>query len=467
MPTRLLRDSGPRQTSDVSPEPPEPPPSTKSAKKESLLLPAPPLANSRYNRQILIPQLSLKGQDRLASASVLIIGLGGLGSPASLYLAAAGIGKLGFVDGDVVEESNLHRQIVHVERRIGMSKVRSAIEGCKSINSTIEYEAFEERLESKRVFEIMQGYDVVMDCTDNPATRYLISDACVVLGKTLVSGAAQRVEGQLMTLFYPIPPNDDADVEFNGESEATVTERGPCYRCVFPRPPPPDMVRGCSEIGILGSVVGAIGTLMATEVVKLVVKGEGYGRGRKPSMLLYNAWSEDPRGMFRMVGLRGRRRECVACGNVETLEGKGVEKLSREGIEKGRMDYVAFCGVQEDVKLLGKEQRIGAGEFVSRAEEGCVVVDVREEYEFEIGMKVKGSVNVPISRILRDAKRAYEAEEYFERARRDQPVYFVCQRGNDSQIAAQKLIDMNTVRGARSRWIGDVEGGFVAMEKNL
>ncbi|RMZ85900.1 hypothetical protein DV736_g6548, partial [Chaetothyriales sp. CBS 134916] len=439
-----------------------------SSQQESILIPAPALASSRYNRQLLIPHIGLSGQQRLSQSSVLIVGLGGLGSPAALYLASAGIGKLGFVDGDRVEESNLHRQIVHAEGRVGLSKVSSAMAGCKGLNSTIEYEAFEEHLHSKRALQIIEGYDVVLDCTDNPATRYLISDACVVLGKTLVSGAAQVVEGQMMTLVYPYAAGSE-----------TMMTRAPCYRCIFPRPPPPEMVRGCSEIGILGPVVGALGTLMATEAIKVIAQGVdgGYGRGRKPTMLLYNAWSADAKNMFRTIGLRGRRSDCVACGDEGVLREKGVEKLSRQSIEDGRIDYVAFCGgPPEDVKLLTSEQRMSASEFIKmmESEEGtgaaaptrnALVVDVREETEFEMGTKVKGSVNIPISKILRDEAKSFkdamrlqeeeddncnanaDADHNSRRGRQRQQVYFICQRGNDSQIAAQKLIDLDQRNG--------------------
>ncbi|RMD42184.1 hypothetical protein DV735_g2929, partial [Chaetothyriales sp. CBS 134920] len=400
----------------------------------------------------------LSGQERLSRSSILIIGLGGLGSPASLYLASAGVGKLGLVDGDRVEESNLHRQIVHTEGRVGMSKVRSAMAGCRAVNSTIKYEVFEEQLDNKRALQIIEGFDVVLDCTDNPATRYLISDACVVLGKTLISGAAQVTDGQMMVLAYPS----------YSQGNETIITRAPCYRCIFPRPPPPETVRSCSEIGILGPVVGAVGTLMATEAIKVIVQGVdgGYGRGRKPTMLLYSAWSADPKNMFRTIGLRGRRSDCVACGD---------DKLTGQSIEEGRIDYISFCGgPPQDVKLLTGEHRIDAGDN-SRAP---LIVDVREEIEFEIGAKVKGSVNIPISRILRDGGADSFAgitglqQEEEEGGGTDDchlqehpEVYFVCQRGNDSQIAAQKLIDWDRQNSVRRKWIGDVVGGILALEK--
>ena len=403
----------------------------------------------------------------------MIIGLGGLGSPAALYLAGAGIGTLGFDDGDTVETSNLHRQIVHRERSVkeGLSKVQSAIKGCKELNSDIEYIGHEERLSVSNALGIIDGYDLVLDCTDNPATRYLISDACVVLGKTLVSGAAQRLEGQVVVLNYPTIATDK-----EGRKRET---RGPCYRCVFPRPPDPEMVRGCSEIGILGPVVGCIATLMASEAIRLIVQGAHLGavgvkEERKASMLLYNAWPADPKSMFRTIMLAGRRKGCVSCGDEDVSRQQGKEKITSELFERGSVDYEAWCGRMEDVKVLDKEQRVAADEFLRKVEEtrGARVVDVREENEFALGAKIRGAVNLPFSRILRDGEIAFQALEEDKAEQVDgEPrnaggsFYFVCQRGNDSQIAAQKLMDLDDRVGRRRTWVGDVEGGFVAMEK--
>ncbi|KAK5952634.1 glycerol-3-phosphate dehydrogenase [Knufia fluminis] len=455
----------------------------------SILTPAPALASSRYNRQMLIPNISLSGQQHISTAKILIIGLGGLGSPAALYLAGAGVGKLGLMDNDTVELSNLHRQVVHRESSVrdGMTKVESAIRGCRELNGEVEVVGHEMRLDlstrekAEEVMRVVEQYDIVLDCTDNPATRYLISDLCVLLGKVLVSGAAQRLEGQITVLNYLLP---------GGEG------RGPCYRCVFPNPPSPEMVKGCGEIGILGPVVGAIGTLMASEALRLVVKG--VDEVRKPSMLLYNAWSVDPRGMFRSIGLRGKRGDCVACGDDEVVEAKGLKKVSRGGIIDGHMDYVTFCGVVEDVRLLDKEQRVDAAEFLSvmgskgRTPEvdrekqrhkwrNVLVVDTRELHEVEMGPKVEVGVNIPISRILRPngiddvAKRLDDGEH--------DAMIFVCQQGNDSQVAAKKLLDWRAQQQSRRseadqditqgtdgrQWdnifIGDIVGGYAALEK--
>lgn len=555
-------------------------PTRSSSAGRASLVAAPALATGRYNRQLLVPQLRLRGQDYLLRSRVLIIGLGGLGCPAALYLAGAGVGTLGFMDGDTVELGNLHRQIAHTESaaRDGQSKVHSAAARCREINSTVKYVLHETRARPENILDVVAQYDLVLDCTDNPATRYLISDACVVLGRVLVSGAAQRGEGSLVVLNSP-------PVGVSGG------DKGPCYRCVFPRPPPPDMVRGCSEIGVLGPVVGAIGTLLAGEAIKIVARGghlSGSDRpleeGKAPTphtMLLYNTYAADPRSMFRTITLRGRRKECVACGDVAALARKGLSRITAETIALGRLDYQAFCGVMEDVKVLDEGMRVDAKDFLAGEKHG-LVVDVREEHEYELGTKVDGSVNIPISKILRSGGGAFDELERLrnERAGPDlqspisrtgpdagmvnnkrhvpvmkgdvlghqqgewaqppsllengvgpdaemvnqethiplsdgvssdggmvnteshipvtrqkesdfpeppqqkqqreeeehesssMPVYFVCQRGNDSQIAAQRLIErVGTTDGdgstssSRWGWIGDVKGGFLAMER--
>ncbi|KAJ9602473.1 hypothetical protein H2200_013016 [Cladophialophora chaetospira] len=390
------------------------------------LIPAPSLASSRYNRQLLLSQLRLRGQEYLLSSRVLIIGLGGLGSPAALYLAGAGIGTLGLMDADNVEVSNLHRQIVHTEAaaRSGMSKVRSAAARCKELNSEIEYICHEASATASNILDIVARYDLVLDCTDNPATRYLISDACVILGKVLVSGAAQKGDGMLIVLNSP-------------PFASGVEEKGPCYRCVFPRPPAPETVRGCSEIGILGPVVGMIGTLMAGEAIKIISSGGHLPQDtqhetlngtavldepqqKKHTMLLYNTYASDPRSTFRTITLRGRRKDCLACGDHDALKGKGLSRITAEVISQGRLDYQAFCGILEDVKLLSEQSRIDAAAFLDKhahKEHGHrgrkrkrkhVVVDVREEHEFELGPKIVGSVNIPLSKILKNGSGAFD-----------------------------------------------------------
>ena len=411
----------------------------------SFLIPAPALASSRYNRQMLTPQVSLSGQQRLSSSKVLIIGLGGLGSPASMYLAGAGVSVIGLLDHDTVELSNLHRQIVHRESSLKqrMSKVASARRALQKLNSEVQYVCHEEQLTASNALDIVTGYDVVLDCTDNPATRYLISDVCVLLGKPLVSAAAQRTEGQMMVLNYPI-------------------DAGPCYRCMFPIPPPPQTTRSCSEIGVLGTAVGTIGVLMAGEAIKIIVdRAKDERNGWKGALLLYNAWPKDPKGMFRNVGLRPKRKGCISCGEAEEVQKRGQTKITSNGLRDGSMDYESFCGKVEDVKLLRDDERVDAAAFMQMR--GPTVVDVREEVEYALGAKVPGSVNIPFSKIQRNGiETVDDILEMTGAVSRDQSIYFICQRGNDSQIVARKFMEEE---GHATRWVGDVRGGFVELER--
>lgn len=434
---------------------------------------------------MLIPSISLPGQHKIANAKVLIIGLGGLGSPAALYLAGAGIGKLGLLDNDQVEQSNLHRQIVHSETAVsqGLSKVDSALQSCQRLNSEIDVVPHEMLLDvsdssnARRVLGVVSAYDMVLDCTDNPATRYLISDLCVLLGKVLVSGAAQKLEGQITVLNYHIPGSN---------------ERGPCYRCVFPIPPSPDMVKSCGEIGILGPVVGTIGTLMASEALRLIVRG--FDEPRKSTMLMYNAWPSDPRSMFRTFGLRGRKQDCVCCGDPGTIAAKGLVMITKDNMLSGSLDYITFCGRTNPVRILEENQRISARAFVDtistktdQADMGIadprrnwanpMVVDVREPHEAEIGPALNDSTAIPFSRFLRHDEVLTELQHTITKNKHD-AVIFVCQQGNDSQVAAQKLMQSQksdgyqgqemTEHGAHhlesSIFIGDIRGGFSALD---
>lgn len=414
------------------------------AVRPSLLIPAPSLTSSRYNRQLLVPQIFLSGQERISSSKLLVIGLGGLGSPAAMYLAGAGVHTLGLLDHDTVDKSNLHRQIVHRDSSVeqNMSKVASARRTLEELNSEVHYVSHEERLSTTNALDIISTYDVVLDCTDNPATRYLISDVCILLGKSLVSGAAQRTEGQMMMLNHPV-------------------NVGPCYRCMFPVPPPPEMARSCSEIGVLGTAVGAVGVLMAGEAIRVIVDREKDEReGWKGALLLYNAWPKDPKAMFRSVGLRPKRKGCVSCGEMDDIAQKGGSKITKQDLRDDSMDYEHFCGRIEDVNLLHKDQRIDAAVLMEK--QNPVVVDVREEIEYALGPKIEGSINIPISRILRHGSEAMDEVSEVLEASQDNPVYCVCQRGNDSQIAAKKFMDDTRLT---KRWIGDVRGGFVELEK--
>src|SRR5919199_814082 len=261
---------------------------------------------ARYSRHLIMPEVALDGQKKLKSARVLTIGAGGLGSPLALYLAAAGIGTLGIVDFDVVDESNLQRQIIHGTSDIGRPKMESASDRIKDINPNVHVEAYEEALSSENALEIFKDFDIVVDGTDNFPARYLVNDACVLLKKPNVYGSIFRFEGQATVFAY---------------------QDGPCYRCLYPEPPPPGLVPSCAEGGVLGILPGLIGVVQATETVKIIL---GIGETLKNRLLLYDAL-----GMkFRELKLR-RDKNCPVCGDHPT-----VTKL---------IDYQEFCGVKPQV----------------------------------------------------------------------------------------------------------------------
>src|SRR5215203_435237 len=245
----------------------------------------------RYSRHLILPEVALEGQQRLKASRVLLIGAGGLGSPLALYLAAAGVGTIGLVDFDVVDVTNLQRQIVHGSKDVGRPKLESARDRLKDMNPHVQLEGYETRLTSENAIEIVRDYDIVIDGTDNFATRYLTNDACVILGKPNVYGSIYRFEGQ---------------------SSVFATEDGPCYRCLFPEPPPPGLVPSCAEGGVLGVLPGLVGTIQATEGIKLIL---GIGTTLTGRLLLVNALD----AQFRSVKVR-RDPACPACGTRELRE---------------------------------------------------------------------------------------------------------------------------------------------------
>ncbi|WZH41020.1 uncharacterized protein QYS62_001962 [Fusarium acuminatum] len=385
----------------------------------------------RYSRQMIVPNFGLQGQLRLRKAKVLLVGAGGLGCPAAAYLAGSGIGTIGLVDGDEVEVSNLHRQVAHSTGRVGMSKVQSAVTYLKDLNPTMTYHAHNTHLTPQNAQDIVSGYDLVLDCTDHPTSRYLISDICVLLAKPLVSASAFQTSGQLIVLNNP-------------------PGKGPCYRCVFPTPPPPDSVVGCGEGGIIGPVVGTMGVLQALEAIKLITRGdlEVHGEVKTPMLLLFTGTADTP---FRSVRMRGRRKTCLACGDENGLT---LEEL------RTSMDYVQFCGVRQPVQLLKPDERVTAKEYetLSKSEDKkTLLVDVREREHFDL-CNISGSVNIPISHFM-SARGEATPEGWPSDLSPSTPIYFVCRVGNDSQIAAQKLKDLGLGNNGE-RFIGDISGGI-------
>jgi adenylyltransferase/sulfurtransferase len=298
----------------------------------------------RYSRHLIMPEVGMAGQQKLKAARVLCIGAGGLGSPLTLYLAAAGVGTLGIVDFDVVDFTNLQRQIIHSTADVGRKKLDSAAEKLKAINPFINLKTFETRLSSENALELFRDFDIVADGTDNFPTRYLVNDACVLTGKPNVYGSIFRFEGQ---------------------ASVFATEEGPCYRCLYPEPPPPGLVPSCAEGGVLGILPGLVGVMQATEVIKLIL---GQGEPLIGRLLLIDAL-----GMkFRELKLR-KNPDCPACGTHPT-----ITKL---------IDYNEFCGIrgeEKPVEMGIPEMQVEELKRRLDAGEDLYVLDVREPHEYQI-----------------------------------------------------------------------------------
>jgi sulfur-carrier protein adenylyltransferase/sulfurtransferase len=299
----------------------------------------------RYSRHLIMPEVGMDGQTKLKAAKVLCIGAGGLGSPLALYLAAAGVGTLGVVDFDVVDFSNLQRQIIHTTADVGRPKLDSAAEKIKAINPYVEVRPFETRLTSANALDLFRQFDIVVDGTDNFPTRYLVNDACVLTGKPNVYGSIFRFEGQVSVF---------------------ATEAGPCYRCLYPEPPPPGLVPSCAEGGVLGILPGLVGVMQATEAIKLIL---GAGEPLIGRLLLVDAL-----GMkFRELKLR-KNPDCPVCGKNRTI----TELI----------DYNQFCGIRGEEKPAGESKipEISVEELKRRQDAGedIYVLDVREPHEYQI-----------------------------------------------------------------------------------
>jgi len=312
----------------------------------------------RYSRHLIIPDIAMQGQRRMKNARVLAIGAGGLGSPVAMYLAAAGVGTLGMVDFDVVDETNLQRQIIHGQSDIGRAKLDSAADTVREINPFVNLVKHETTVRSDNAMELFADYDLIVDGSDNFPTRYLVNDACVLSGKPYVWGSIYRFDGQL-SVFW--------------------AEHGPCYRCLFPQPPPPGMVPSCAEGGVLGMLCGTIGSLQTTEAVKLIT---GAGDPLIGRMLIYDALEL----RFRELKVR-KDPECPVCGKNPT-----VTEL---------IDYEAFCGVTNEIAEFASQLSLTPAEVNELREHGEVsaLIDVREPHEWDI-VNLPGSTLIPMNEII-------------------------------------------------------------------
>ena len=372
----------------------------------------------RYSRHLIIPDVGMTGQKRLKNARVLCVGAGGLGSPALLYLAAAGVGTLGVIDFDVVDESNLQRQIIHGQSDIGRPKAESARDSIKEINPYVKVIVHETQLDSDNALEIFAQYDLIVDGTDNFATRYLVNDACVLLGKPYVWGSIYR---------------------FDGQASVFWAEHGPCYRCLYPEPPPPGMVPSCAEGGVLGVLCASIGSIQVNEAIKLIV---GIGDSLAGRLMIYDALEMS----YRTVRVR-KDPECPICGKNPTIT--------------GLIDYDAFCGtVSEDAQQATAGSTITATELKEMLDRGddIFLVDVREPNEYEI-VSIPGAVLIPKDQFLSGAA--------LERLPQDKRVILHCKSGVRSAecLAVLKnagFADAAHVGGGVLGWISQVDPSLPA-----
>ena len=365
----------------------------------------------RYSRHLIIPDVGMSGQKRLKNAKVLCVGAGGLGSPSLMYLAAAGVGTLGIVEFDVVDESNLQRQIIHGQSDIGRSKAESARDSVKEINPYVQVNLHTERLDSSNVMELFSQYDLIVDGTDNFATRYLVNDACVLLGKPYVWGSIYR---------------------FDGQASVFWAEHGPCYRCLYPEPPPPGMVPSCAEGGVLGVLCASIGSIQVNEAIKLVT---GVGETLLGRLMVYDALEMT----YRQVKIR-KDPNCAVCGEHPT-----VTEL---------IDYEAFCGtISEEAAEAARDSTISVVQLkdmlVAReaGEADFVLIDVREPNEYEI-VSIDGSVLIPKGEFLDGSA--------LEKLPNDKQIVLYCKVGGRSAEA------LAVVKGAGFSDAIHVGGGVVA-----
>jgi adenylyltransferase/sulfurtransferase len=341
----------------------------------------------RYSRHLILPEVGLSGQKK--GTSVLCIGAGGLGSPIAMYLAAAGIGKIGIVDFDTVDYSNLQRQILHTDADVGQPKAQSARETLKGINPNVEVVLHNTRITSENALELIRPYDIVVDGTDNFPTRYLTNDACVLLNKPNVYGSIFRFEGQA-SVFAP-------------------HLGGPCYRCLYPEPPPPGMVPSCAEGGVLGVLPGIIGCIQATEILKLAI---GKGSSLVGRLVLFNALDMK----FRELKLR-RDPECPVCGEHPTI--------------KELIDYEMFCGIEPAAKDVNNADEVTVQDMKKALDDpklGIKVIDVREPFEYEIA-HVEGVPLLPMSQL----------RQRFTELDPNQQYYLLCKVGARSHQAVEFL----------------------------
>ncbi|MCA9136574.1 MAG: molybdopterin-synthase adenylyltransferase MoeB [Planctomycetales bacterium] len=363
---------------------------------------------ARYARHLVLPEVGVGGQGKLKSASILVVGTGGLGSPVAMYLAAAGVGRIGIVDFDRVEYSNLQRQIIHGSDDVGRSKVESAAESIRNINPFVQVDKHDEAFTCENAMRIGADYDIIIDGTDNFATRYLVNDVCVLLGKPNCYGSIFRFEGQ---------------------ASVFSLDGGPCYRCLYPKPPDPGLIPNCAEGGVLGILPGMVGTIQATEAIKIIL---GIGESLSGRLLLLDALEM----RFRQLTIT-RDPNCPVCGDQPTITAP--------------IDYDQFCGTPKkdsaqspwDIEPAELKRRLDAGEKM-------IVLDVREPHEYEICNL--GGILIPLAEL---ARRHGEID-------RSLPIVVHCKMGGRSAKAVQLLRDagfdnVSNLNGGINRWSNQID----------
>ncbi|KAK6460514.1 adenylyltransferase [Scheffersomyces coipomensis] len=381
----------------------------------------------RYGRQMIVTEFgSLPSQIKLKKSSILVVGAGGLGCPALLYLSAAGIGKIGIIDDDIVDISNLHRQVLHTTDNVGMYKCDSAKKYISRLNPHVTVETYPFRLSNDNAFEIISKYDLVLDCTDAPAARYLINDVSVLCGKTIVSGSGLKSDGQLSILNFE--------------------NFGPCYRCFYPKPPAPESVTSCSDGGVIGPAIGLVGLTMAIETIKVLT--DYYTKDNfKPFLAQYTGY---PHQQIRQFKMRNRKPDCGVCGDSPQID--------QSTIESNAINYAAFCG-KFDPNVLDAKYRINVKQLHDI--KNPILIDVRPKEQFQI-TKLPNSINIqwdPIFKKL-DSIDDYLPSDFNKEL---DEVYVICRYGNDSQLAAKKLIEefkfptVKDVIGGLNQWSDQID----------
>lgn len=388
----------------------------------------------RYGRQMIVPQFgSLGSQVKLKKSKVLVIGAGGLGCPALLYLSASGVGEIGIIDDDLVDISNLHRQVLHTTESVGIHKCESAKRYINKLNPHVNVDTYPFRLSNDNAFDIIEKYDLILDCTDTPATRYLINDVSVISGKTIVSGSGLKTDGQLSIL------------NFHG--------KGPCYRCFYPKPPSPGSITSCADGGVIGPAIGLIGVMMALEAIKLITDfytDETF----KPFLSMYSGY---PQQQLRVFKMRNKQQKCAVCGDEPTIL---KSTISNNGI-----DYAEFCGrVNPDV--LAPEFRMNVNEYhdyIHSTKHNSILLDVRPKEQFEI-TKIPTSINIPWDPTINKADNIDSC--FPPNFSKDTETFVICRYGNDSQIAAKKLKEkfgfskVKDIKGGINKWSEEIDSNI-------